>query len=79
MSKKLVIKSKEELPKAIKAERNRLHLSQRKLAEISGTGAKTICTAEHGVYTPHLEVLLDILKALEYTSIEFKLDTEDTL
>ena len=73
----LVINSLSELPTIFRAERTRQNLSQRELAKLAGIGHKTICTAELGVYTPHVEVLLNIAKALGYDSIEFKLgDTE---
>ena len=70
---KLVIASIEELPTRLREERKRQNLSQRQLAYIAGVGHKTVGTAELGVYTPHLEVLLNIAKALGYDSIEFKL------
>lgn len=69
----LVIHSLDELPGKIRAERIRQNLSQRKLAQLAGIGVKTMGTAELGVYTPHVEVLLNIAKALGYDSIEFKL------
>ena len=70
----LVIHSLDELPGKIRAERIRQNLSQRKLAELAGIGVKTMSTAELGVYTPHVEVLLNIVKALGYESIEFRLE-----
>ena len=70
----LVIHSLDELPGKIRAERIRQNLSQHKLAELAGIGVKTMSTAELGVYTPHVEVLLNIVKALGYESIEFRLE-----
>lgn len=69
----LVINSLSELPDKIRSERIKRNLSQRKLAQLAGIGVKTMGTAELGVYTPHVEVLLNIAKALGYDSIEFRL------
>lgn len=68
-----VINSLNELPGKIRSERIKQNLSQRKLAQLAGIGIKTMGTAELGVYTPHVEVLLNIAKALGYDSIDFRL------
>ena len=70
---KLVINSLEELHIRLREERKRQSLSQRQLAHMAGVGIKTVGTAELGIYIPHVEVLLNIAKALGYDSIEFKL------
>ena len=71
--KKLIVESLDELPGMIRNERKRQNLSQRQLAYMAGVGNKTVGTAELGKYTPHVEVLLDIHKALGYDIVEFRL------
>lgn len=70
----LIINSLDELPKKLKAARINQNMSQSKLAQLAGIGLKTVYTAETGAYTPHVAPLLDIVKALGYDSIEFRLE-----
>lgn len=69
----LVLSSLNELGKELKIERKRLGLTQWEVAERAYTGRETVRTAEAGKYTPHLDTVLAIAKALGYDEIHFKI------
>lgn len=69
----LVATSLEDLRKQIREERIRQQLPQHLLAEKAGVGTKTISNAEIGMFVPHTEVLLSIVKALGYEELCIKL------
>lgn len=69
----LEVSSLDEVRAAIKAERLRQGLTQQQLEDLSGVSRRTISSMEVGRFFPHTEVMLDLLNALGYDEIHFKL------
>ena len=69
----LEIHSLDDVKYLIRAERKRQGLLQWELAEKACVSDRTVSTAETGRFMPHLEVLLDIFRALGYDEVHFKL------
>ena len=69
----MVLSSLDELSKELKTERKRLRLTQWEVAERAYTGRETVRTAEAGKYTPHLDTVLAIAKALGYEELHIKI------
>ena len=69
----MVLSSLDDLSKELKTERKRLGLTQWEVAERAYTGRETVRTAEAGKYTPHLDTVLAIAKALGYEELHIKI------
>ncbi len=69
----LDLSSLDDLSTELKAERKRLGLTQWEVAERAYTGRETVRTAEAGKYTPHLDTVLAIAKALGYEELHIKI------
>ena len=69
----LEVSSLDEVKVAVRAERTRQGLTQQQLEDLSGVSKRTICSLETGRFFPHTEVMLDVIKALGYDEIHFKL------
>lgn len=65
--------SLEDLRKQIKQERLRQNLTQEELSYRAGVAKRTISTAETGRFVPHIEVMLDIVRALGYEELCIRL------
>ena len=73
----LEVSSLDELRVKIKAERKRQGLTQQQISDKAYVAKRTVSTAETGKFVPQTAVLIDIIRALGYDELRFKLRSDD--